>query len=165
MKFIELVATEKVGKSHIKALDKNQLDKLLGEIDADSYWRRRNPEWFKIGERNHLSKKQKSLLAKMTRYAKKRQNTGKANDEITDFGSILSRSNGCFCSDAFQYKNLFEPKAELLCVEAEYHAVFVNRAERKLITYCEGDVVTITAPDDATLDQEIQDCVTYFDTL
>lgn len=46
--------------------------------------------------------------------------------------------------------------------DAWYHGVWVHRAKREVVSFCEGDVVLTKAPDDATFTAELRALAEFY---
>lgn len=85
--------------------------------------------------------------------------------ETTTFGSKIKRrltdeSLSCFESmnvgDQWQYLTSSDNQT--------HHSVWINREQKSLLEFCEGDVFEITAPDDFTFNLETQVQIEFCDS-
>ncbi|RYA90701.1 hypothetical protein DD602_27450, partial [Enterobacter cloacae complex sp. 743-2DZ2F-22B] len=87
---------------------------------------------------------------------KKRLKTGKVKPELTENGSVMERFNFPYGDTLdFFHRYLRHPKWEVVYQESGCSAFWKNEATLELCTYCEGDVVMMKAPDEATF---FRDC-------
>ncbi|MFL0919295.1 hypothetical protein ACJO10_21265 [Vibrio parahaemolyticus] len=97
---------------------------------------------------NDEEHKEFALLNRAKRIIKKRLKTGRVKPEQTEHGSIIERSHfplgdtltfwNCYLNDSWRIAHQ----------DSSYSAFWYNERELKLCTYCEGDVVFMTAPNE-----------------
>ncbi|EGR2699460.1 MULTISPECIES: hypothetical protein [Vibrio] len=127
----------------LDTLNRNEMERLSGEIDAKFYWNKRNPQWYSSDNARLFA-----LLNRAKRIIKKRLKTGRVKPEQTEHGSIIERSHfplgdtltfwNCYLNDSWRIAHQ----------DSSYSAFWYNERELKLCTYCEGDVVFMTAPNE-----------------
>jgi hypothetical protein len=79
--------------------------------------------------------------------------------ETTPFGSEVSRELTGYSLHGFEASNLGDGWSFLASADGfKHHATWANPETRSLLTFCEGDLITIQAPDDFIfgLEQSVQ---------
>tara|TARA_R110002167_G_scaffold204404_1_gene408446 strand:+ start:10794 stop:11072 length:279 start_codon:yes stop_codon:yes gene_type:complete len=75
--------------------------------------------------------------------------------ELSKFGSQIDRSL-VMVGDSFAYQNRFlTPEWDVLFVPNSYQGIWINRAQLKLCSYTEGDIVITSAKDADSFQREI----------
>lgn len=83
-------------------------------------------------------------------------------NEKTAYGSDVQRSLTMDSLRCFESMELGNGWRILTSSDTfQHHAVWYNREERALISYCEGDVVKISSPDERAFSLEIQHQVSF----
>ncbi|GIU40869.1 hypothetical protein TUM3794_19800 [Shewanella colwelliana] len=73
--------------------------------------------------------------------------------ELTLSGSSIVRAS-CFNLNMFE-RLFINPASDRLLYSDGLIETRVNRAEKRIVTYCEGTVITIQSPDDEAFEQEL----------
>lgn len=77
--------------------------------------------------------------------------------EKTPFGSTVFRSLANESLSCFESMNLNSDWKYLTSVDdRKHHGVWINPQQKSLLTFCEGDVIEILAPDEFTFSLEAQ---------
>jgi hypothetical protein len=82
--------------------------------------------------------------------------------EKTAFGSDVTRSltmDSLHCFEAMELGNGW--KILTSSDRFQHHAVWYNRENRSLVSFCEGDVVKIESPDESAFSLEVQHQITF----
>lgn len=132
-------------------LNRNEMEHLSGEIFAKFYWNKRNPHWY-----SDDSKRLFALLRRAERIIKKRLKTGRVKPELTEHGSIIERSNFPNGDTLSFWERCLNGFWRVAYQDSSYSAFWYNELELKLCTYCEGDVVFMTAPDVETFRKDYE---------
>ena len=140
----------------IAGMNKNQAQDLKGEIYAELYWAKRNPGWFKDKSRKYFAS-----IRRVYRWVANRLNKGSLPPERNKNGWILERRH--WCGSIAQ----FEAKMHRSQLWANYHtgdytSLWASESQLKLINYCEGDVVILTATSREQWDDELADNLAWY---
>lgn len=118
----------------IRSLHVNQAEDLVSTIEANSFWS--NIARFKDDSTALLS-----YLDKVKKLTQRRLDNGNFGLERDDDGLSISRSFTLLSIGDYQRLFLLNtPYLDLLSLDF-CHAVFVDYERRRLLTYCEGDIV------------------------
>jgi hypothetical protein len=86
---------------------------------------------------------------------------GDYTDEVNARGNIIERS--------FKHTERYEFDEKLTGwtqydtdQDAHYFGVWVNKAKRKIFTYCEGDITVVTCPTDENFQAELEDLNRFY---
>jgi hypothetical protein len=142
------LATSKQANLFLSTLNENQLNQLDGEIYGHKYWFNKGASFITTTEEvievlDGVSVEIKSIIGSGNYIREKNEN-----------GLILERSHSSL--DCHQFVSVYlKGYDSLLCVDFCFE-YFINRKTRQITSYCEGDVVTLTANSDEQLDLEVE---------
>lgn len=85
--------------------------------------------------------------------------------EISVLGAIIKRSQFCNGFDEFYRLYLSADQWSHCASECSFNQTWANQVERKLITYCEGDIVTLECDTDELFQLECQRSIDFYKQL
>lgn len=137
----------------LDSLDRDRMQKLFYEIDAEFYWQRRNPSW-----KTSTSNKLTAWYKKIQRNVKKRLKTGRVKPCLTLHGSTKEHVSLGLLDGPYDYETrcLSNPNWQCLWMDA-YCAGWINEELLQIHTYTEGDVTRIYSPNREILLNELED--------
>jgi hypothetical protein len=138
-------------RSALAGLNKNQALSLQGEIYAELYWAKRNPEWFKDESRKYFAS-----IRRVYRWVANRLKKGAFLPERNQNGLIVERSHWIGTIEQFEAR-LCRTNKWVNYHSRDYSSFWGCVSELKLISYIEGDVVTLTATNIEQWDDELAD--------
>lgn len=133
-------------------MNKEQAKIKLGKLIGTQYWMKREIEenrprdWFKPAQLSKIHQKRLKLLIETL---ENRIELGHYPSKLTEFGSTIE--SGHVLSDYVHMKGF----QSLETYNEPYYTVQYNVEKLTIVTYCEGDVDVITAPDSGTFWREI----------
>jgi hypothetical protein len=137
-------------RSFLRTLNSNEAIALKGEIMAELYWLKRNPQWFSGIPRKHFA-----ALRRVGRLLARRLNTGVFPPERSANGLIIQRHNELAGIYAFQSR--MERAGWTKLWGNAYQCLWEKQTTLQVCNYTEGDVVTLTASEQMQFNREKND--------
>ena len=139
-------------------LTKHELRQKSGQAYGKWYWAK---AW---------GKAQAEIVGHILDYRKFRAETPNGLDETNKHGNTVFRDQfvhqqlGIICGDASSYdvKLSNDWESHATWQNAEYFGVWVNRTQRMILTYCEGDRTLVVCPTEEQLLQEYNEMREFY---
>ena len=136
-------------------MTKYELEKKIGEMYADLYWFRRNPQWWHDKGENLNVERHQILI---TQYAYMLDH-GDYQPELNSRGNEIERSFRP--TERYEFDVCLKKRDGWTQYDtnqdAPYFGVWVNSRLRQTFTYCEGDHILVKCPTEESFQAEIED--------
>ena len=142
-----LIGSQRDTQAFLGQLNSTTMESLCFEIEAEFYWKKRQPHWFSD------SRKSDALVRKLHRRIKKALAKGRVPPERSASGAVVKRSTAGSL-DYDRYGRIFLSSYQLLYCDGA-SAVWKSDADRVIVTYTEGDIVELICSDEQQYEIEL----------